>query len=398
LLTELAVVVPTFNERDNIVPLLEALEGALAGISYEVIFVDDDSADGTADVIREISRRVERVRVIQRINRRGLASACLEGMLATTSPYIAVLDADLQHDQRILPRMLELLKADQLDVVVGSRNVAGGSMGDFAQRRVLLSRLGQRFSEAVCRCGVSDPLSGFFVVSRRFLMEVAHRVSGIGFKILLDLLASARRPVRLREVPYRFGNRRHGESKLDIQVAIEYFQLLLDKLLGGAVPPSFVLYSAVGAIGVVCHLAILRMQLLWLHCAFGTAQIDAALVVMTINFLLNNAITYRDGRLRGWAILRGLLFFYAACSLGLFINLSAAEPARQAGIPWYFAGLIGLALGSVWNYGVTRMLTWRTYQRVRLRRCHQDSKAYGPLRGGLLSGFEAVPQVVEPRA
>lgn len=368
LTSELAVIVPTFNERENIAPFLEALAAALGQISYEVIFVDDDSPDGTADIVREIALRDPRVRVLHRINRRGLASACVEGMLASSAPYIAVMDADLQHDEAILPRMLERLKAGNLDVVVGSRNITGGSMGEFARSRVRLSMLGRRFSQTVCRCEINDPMSGFFVLSRPFLMEVVHGVSGIGFKILVDLLASCQRPVRLEEMAYRFRNRQHGESKLDILVAVEYLQLLLDKFVGNYVSASFVIFGLVGASGVVLYLAVLWMQLSWLGVSFRHAQVVATVAAMTTNFLLNNAITYRDRRLRGWNILRGLILFYIACSFGVLINLETAEFARGEGFPWYAAGLLGLVLSSVWNYGVTRIFTWRAIRKVHATR------------------------------
>ncbi len=363
-MTELAIIVPTYNERENIVPLLDLLAAALPEIEYEVIFVDDDSPDGTADLVREISLRDPRVRVLHRIDRRGLASACVEGMLATAAPNVAVMDADLQHDERILPQMLGRLKSEQLDIVVGSRNVQGGSMGEFAKRRIFLSTLGRRFSRRVCGCEIQDPMSGFFLVSRPFLMDVVHRVSAIGFKILVDLLASSQRPVRLREIPYRFRTRLHGESKLDILVAVEYLQLLLDKFIGDFIPPTFVLFALVGCAGVALHVGLLSLQLFWLHIAFGPAQVIAALVAMTGNFLVNNAITYRDRRLRGWNILQGLVLFYIACSIGLLINVEIADFARNVGVKWYLAGLFGLAAGSVWNYGVTRMLTWRAYRRT----------------------------------
>jgi dolichol-phosphate mannosyltransferase len=366
--SELAVVVPTFNERDNVVPFLQALAAALGQIPYEVIFVDDDSPDGTADMVREIALRDPRVRVLHRINRRGLASACVEGMLASSAPYIAVMDADLQHDEAILPQMLDRLKTRNLDVVVGSRNIAGGSMGEFARSRVRLSMLGRRFSQSVCRCEINDPMSGFFVLSRSFLMEVVHGVSGIGFKILVDLLASCHRPVRLEEMAYRFRTRQHGESKLDILVAVEYLQLLLDKFVGDYVSASFVIFGLVGATGVVLYLAVLWLQLSWLGVSFRDAQVVATLAAMTTNFLLNNAITYRDRRLRGWNILRGLILFYIACSFGVLINLKTAEFARATGFPWYAAGLLGLILSSVWNYGVTRIFTWRAIRKVHATR------------------------------
>jgi len=367
-MTELAIVVPTFNERENVIPLLDHLGAALADISYEVIFVDDDSPDGTGELIREISLRDPHVRLVHRIDRRGLASACVEGMLASTAPNIAIMDADLQHDERILPQMLGRLRSEKLDIVIGSRNAEGGSMGEFARRRVLLSMLGRRFSQMVCGCKVQDPMSGFFVLTRSFLMEVVHRVSAIGFKILVDLLASSQRPVKLGEVPYRFRTRLYGESKLDVLVAVEYLQLLLDKSIGDFIPPSFVLFALVGCAGVVLHVSLLWIQLFWFRVTFGYAQVFATLVAMVANFLLNNSVTYRDQRLRGWQILQGLILFCLACSVGLLINFKVAEFASAAGAKWYFAGLFGLAVGSVWNYGITRIFTWRSYKRIGRRR------------------------------
>lgn len=356
---ELAVVVPTFNERDNVDPLLEKLTAALDGIEHEVIFVDDDSPDGTAERVRAVAARNRRVRVLQRVGRRGLASACIEGMMSTPARYIAVMDADLQHDETILPDMLGRLKSGQLDLVVGTRNASGGSMGEFSRSRVRLSQLGRRLSRLVMHCGLSDPMSGYFVVDRRFLEEVVRSTSGIGFKILLDLVASARRPVRLEEAPYTFRKRIHGASKLDMLVGLEYMQLLLDKMIGDIVPPRFVIFSMVGAVGVALSVALLYALMSYARLSFVAAQTATTIAAMTVNFFLNNSLTHRDRRLTGTAILAGLLSFYAACAVGALINIRLAEFAKDAGAPWYWAGIFGLAVGAVWNYGVTAIITWR---------------------------------------
>jgi dolichol-phosphate mannosyltransferase len=361
---ELSIILPTFNEHENIQHILASIERVMGSTLYEVIFVDDDSGDGTADLVRSISLRDPRVRIVHRIHRRGLSSACLEGMMSSAAPYIAVMDADMQHDERILPEMLKRLKEENLDIVVGSRNVDGGSMGDFAQTRVALSRLGRRLSEAVCRCEVNDPMSGFFVLRRSFLLDVVHRTSGLGFKILVDLLASSDRPVKLGEVPYTFRSRQHGESKLDIAVGVEYLQLVLDKLVGNVIPSSFVLFALVGGMGVLVHLSTLWVLLAAFSKTFFAAQMVSTIVAMTVNFLLNNLITYRDRKLKGWGLVRGLISFYLACSVGVFINVKLAESAIAGGMPWYVAGVFGLAAGSVWNYGVTQLFTWRTVRRV----------------------------------
>lgn len=356
---ELAIVIPDFNERQNVQPMLQCLAEALAGVEYEVIFVDDDSPDGTAALVRLIGLHNPRVRVIQRMNRRGLASACIEGMMSTAAPYIAVMDADLQHDETILPVMLAKLKAENLDLVVATRNTAGGSMGDFSAARVRLSDFGKRLGALISRCELSDPMSGFFILDRRFLDEVSHTLSGVGFKILLDLVSSSKRPVRFGEVPYRFRSRLHGTSKLDILVALEYLQLLLDKLIGDLVSPRFVLFGLVGAVGVAIHLSILFLLRQEEHQTFAFSQTFAAVVVMTLNFFLNNAITYRDQRLKGRRLIFGLASFYLACSIGAVINLRIAMFAVNGGVSWLPAGFFGLVAGSVWNYAISGIFTWR---------------------------------------
>lgn len=355
---ELAVVVPTYNERENVPELLGLLENALVGVRFEVVIVDDDSPDGTAEVAREMSLTRPWVRVIHRIGRRGLASACLEGMLATSAPAIAVMDADLQHDETILAEMLHKLRESNCDVVVGTRNVKGGSKGEMRQWRVGLSDWGLKISRLVMQTKISDPMSGFFLVDRRFLHEVVRRTSGVGFKILVDLLASAKRPVNAQEVPYRFRRREHGASKLDLNVGLEYLYLLLDKLLGDHIPVRFALYAGVGAVGVGLHLGSLAV-LLNAGAGFLAAQLAASGIAMTANFFLNNIVTHRDVRLKGWRQVRGLATFYAACLVGLLTNLSVSERLLNAGIPSLWAGLAGLIVTSVWNYGVTNLWTWR---------------------------------------
>lgn len=356
---ELAIIVPTFNERGNVPLLLDSLKRSLSGISYEVIFVDDDSRDGTAALVREIGRSNPRVRVLQRIGRRGLASACLEGMMATPAPYIAVMDGDMQHDESVLPAMLSKLREARLDLVVATRNVEGGGMGEFAKGRVWLSQMGRRLSDWLSKTGLSDPMSGFFMVDRRFLEEVIHSASGIGFKILLDLVSSAQQPVRFAEVPYTFRKRVYGTSKLDILVGLEYLQLLLDKAAGNLIPPRFIIFSMVGAVGLVLSVGLMYLLMNVGGVHFLPAQAITTGIAMTANFFLNNSMTYRDRRLRGRGLIVGLFTFYAACFVGAVINLRIAEFVKDAGTSRYMASACGLGVGAVWNYAATSILTWR---------------------------------------
>jgi dolichol-phosphate mannosyltransferase len=364
---ELTIVVPTLDERQNLPPLMASLESALAGIDFEVLFVDDDSPDGTSHLARQMAQHDRRVRVLQRIGRRGLNSAVVEGILASSAPYLAVMDSDLQHDEKILPAMLAKLKNENLDLVVATRHREGGSMGEMSPARRKLSEWGRRLSALICRTDLSDPMSGYFVVTRAYVDEVARRLSGTGFKVLLDLVVSSRRPVRLAEVPYVFRPRLHGASKLDILVGLEYLELLADKLLGDFVPASYVVFGFAGGVGVLTHLA--AVNLLRLIPGFGLerAQFTSSVIVIGINFLLNNQLTFRAARLRGLRLLMGLAVFYTACSVGLFLNLRVFDYLTGP-VPWYVAAAAGLAVGSVWNYWMSSMFVWqvrRRAQRVR---------------------------------
>jgi dolichol-phosphate mannosyltransferase len=360
---ELAVVVPTFNEQANIRPFLDALSKALTGIDFEVIFVDDDSPDDTAGLVRSIGQYDSRVRVLQRINRRGLASATVEGMMATSAPYVAVMDADLQHDERILPEMYNRLKTENLDVVIGSRNIAGGGMGEFASYRVALSNAGRALSRMVCRASLSDPMSGFFCVSRTFLDETVRSLSSRGFKILLDLVASSSRPVRFAEVPFTFRQRLHGQSKLDILVGLEYLELLIDKVIGDWIPVTYLLFAAVGSVGVVLHLTFVALLLRFGGLSFSKAQVVSSSVVIAVNYFLNNYLTFHSSRLRGLKLIYGLVLFYIASAVGLLINLGASRMLRANGLQWWIASAVGLIVGSVWNYWVTSLFVWRMNRR-----------------------------------
>ena len=365
---ELSIIVPTYNERANLVLFVSSLEHVLdEQLDYEIVFVDDDSRDGTSALARSLAQQNSRVRVIQRIGRKGLASATIEGMLSTSSPYLAVMDADMQHDEAILPKMLAKLKQDDLDLVIGSRNVEGGGMGEFA-----LSQFGRKLSSLVCRANVNDPMSGYFVMSRRYFHEVAHSLSSTGFKILLDLIASARRPVRLTEVGYTFRNRVHGTSKLDILVGLEYFQLLLDKMIGGWIPVSYLIFSLVGLVGLVTNLLLIYALMQVLPISFTMSQAVGSVIVIAINFVLNNRLTFRSARLKGALAFQGLLLFYIACSVGLVFNLTAAKGLREYGVPWYWASTVGLVIGSVWNYWVTSVLIWQ----IKRRRTAAIQQAY----------------------
>jgi dolichol-phosphate mannosyltransferase len=355
---ELTVVVPTFNERENVGLLVDRLDKVLAGVAWEVVFVDDDSPDDTADTVRALGQRDGRVRVIKRLGRRGLSSACVEGVLSSSAPYFAVIDADLQHDDRILPAMLARLKGDNLDIVVGSRYIERQTTEGLSARRQTLSQLGGRVARLVLHASLSDPMSGFFMMRRESFDEVVRSLSLQGFKILLDLFTSAPRPLRYAEIGYEFTARQHGESKLDTMAAWEFGMLVLDKLIGRIVPVRFFVFALIGGSGLVVHLGALGI-LNGAGVGFAAAQTIAVIAAMTWNFFLNNLITYRDQRLRGARLWQGLASFYLICAVGAVANIGVAEVVFNRQGTWWIAGLAGAAIGVVWNFAVSSYLTWR---------------------------------------
>ena len=356
---DLAVVVPTYNEKLNVDALVDRLELVLVGLNWEVVFVDDDSPDGTADSLRALAQQRPHVRCLLRIGRRGLSRAVVEGILSTSAPLLAVMDADLQHDEALLPSMLQKLEDEQLDVVVASRYVAGGSVGEWSRGRAQLSRLATRLVDAVIGTGLSDPMSGYFVVRRTVFESAVRRLSGEGYKILLDLLASAPSKPRVGELPYTFRPRTAGESKLDSAVLWEFVMLLLEKRVGRWIPARFVLFSLVGASGVLVHFSVLWLTFRALGAGFALSQAAATLVAMTTNYALNNALTYRDRRHRGLGWVGGLLSFYAICGLGVIANVGVASALFQRQQDWLIAAAAGALLGTIWNYIASAAVTWR---------------------------------------
>src|SRR5918999_2877485 len=354
---ELTVVVPAFRERENIPGLLAALDAALAGLDWETIIVCDDALDGTEELVRERAQKDSRVRCIQRLGRRGLASACIEGMLASSAPYVAVIDADLQHDETIMPRLLETAKRDGADIVVASRYMQGASTGALAPERVRISRLASALSRVLAQ-GLSDPMSGYFLLRRSFLERVMRKLYGRGFKILLDLIAAARGEVRIAELPYTMRSRQHGESKLGARVIAEFFMLLLYHLTGRVLPARFFLFALVGLTGLGVHLAVLTSAFGATGGNFLASQALATWAAMTSNFFLNNMFTYGDQRLRGARIWRGLISFYIACGIGAFINIAVAEWLFLQSFAYWAAGLAGALIAALWNFFTTASFSW----------------------------------------
>jgi dolichol-phosphate mannosyltransferase len=356
---ELSVIVPTFNECENIPLLVEQVRQALVGVAWEMIVVDDDSPDGTAEVARRIGAGDIRIRCLRRVGRRGLSGACLEGMLASQAQFAAVLDADLQHDEKLLLPMLMKMRGGEADVVIGTRYADGGSADAFSAKRKWFSLLATRIANVVLGRKLSDPLSGFFMLRRNVVEEIAPKLSTQGFKILLDIVSTAGKSLRIVELPYQFGARYRGSSKLDTRIALDYAGLVLAKATSNLLSLRFVFFCLVGLIGIAVHFAVLSIGVAFIGLTFEWAQTLAIAVAIANNFALNNAITYRDQRLTGVNYLVGLLLFYVISSIGAVSNLSVGSWLFSHEQTWWVSGLGGAAMSVVWNYAVSSMMVWR---------------------------------------
>jgi dolichol-phosphate mannosyltransferase len=356
---ELSIVVPTYNERANIPILVERLAHVLAGCDWEVLFVDDNSPDGTAAVARALGETDGRVRCMRRIGRRGLAGACLEGMLGSQARYLAVMDADLQHDEGLLAAMLERLRGGNCDLVVASRYLGGGSAAGLSKQRARASRFANMLVHRLLGIDLTDPMSGHFMIRRDAFEPLAPAISSQGFKILLDILATKPGSLRVVELPSSFHERRHGESKLDSKVALDFAALLTAKLTNDAVSARFLLFCLVGTSGLVVHLLVLSLATQLAAIAFGAAQALATVCAITWNFVLNNMFTYRDQRLAGWRFLTGLLRFQVICAIGAISNVGIATWIYDYDSRWWLAGLAGALIGTVWNFVVSAAFVWR---------------------------------------
>jgi dolichol-phosphate mannosyltransferase len=373
---QFAVILPTYNERANIARMVERIDAALQGFAWEAIFVDDNSPDGTADEARRIALADPRIRVIERIGRRGLASAAIEGMCASAAPIVAVMDADGQHDPALLPGMYAAITSGDYDVAYASRFAEGASTEAWGRPdRVKASGIANAIARRVTGVDLTDPMSGFFMLRGETLRADAHRLSGVGFKILLDILATVDQPLRVKEFPLNFAARMEGESKLDRTVVFEFLIGLYDKWLGRIIPTRFALFATVGAFGVLVQLAMLWLMLsVFLHerfvyghwsggeITFDIANTIAALAAMTFNFVLNNELTYADKRLRGMLpLLKGWAKFALTCSIGILSNIASADALKRIHINDIVAVLVGIILASVWNFALSSKFVWGKY-------------------------------------
>tara|TARA_B100000287_G_scaffold201576_2_gene190402 strand:+ start:190 stop:1350 length:1161 start_codon:yes stop_codon:yes gene_type:complete len=358
----LSIVIPTFNEKDNISKIIEKLKKTLKSISYEIIFVDDNSPDGTSKEVKNFMKNTSKISLIHRIGRRGLAGAIIEGIFAANSDFVAVMDCDLQHDETKLLDMIDLFSKDtSLDIVIGSRFTETGEISDkaFSKIREFGSRVTTILIKKILNIQSTDPLSGFFMVKRKTFLKSAETLQTQGFKILADFIATAGKSIEIKEVGYRFKNRTAGQSKMSFLTALELIGLVLSQVLKGRVSIRFILFCMVGLSGIVVQLFITGLAMLFIN-QFPTSQTVGIIAAMTSNYFLNNIITFQERKLKSLDLIRGLFSFYLICSLGAFANIAIATYVFNFSSNWLVSSFIGACFGAVWNFTLSSIFTWKS--------------------------------------
>jgi len=356
----LTVVLPCYNERENVEELVLGLHQAdTQGQIKRIIYVDDDSTDGTSEYIKNNIYPLD-VMCLHRIGRQGLSSAVVEGMLLADTPYVAVMDADGQHLPVDLMRMLKIATHESQQLVIGSRFKDETSIETHVGLRAVLSRFGNSLANHVLRRKLSDPLTGFFLIERSLFIGIANKVRGAGFKILVDIIYNLRdKNIRITETQIQFKERIHGESKLDSGVMIEFADQMIGLFLGKFYPEKFMGFLLVGLVGMSVHFTILWTLLFPMSINFNQAQTFATLTAMVTNYVLNNFLTFRRNRLKGFEWLKGLFYFIAVCSLGAMANVGIAGYIYKMENMWWLSGLAGIVVGTVFNFTLSKYFVWK---------------------------------------
>ncbi|MDV6237133.1 glycosyltransferase family 2 protein [Leptospira ellisii] len=331
----ISIILPTYNEKENLPILLPRIESSLKGYSFEIIVVDDNSPDRTWEIAERLKEKHPEMRVLRRMDAKGLSSAVIAGMGSAKGNVFLVMDADLQHDERILPRLIDEIVSGRSDISIGTRYTNGGSTSDWSAIRRFFSVTATRLAKLFLPLPVSDPMSGFFAISRAQFEGTLEKINPRGFKILLEFLSRPSVAPRVSEVPFTFQSRRFGQTKLDGSVIRNYLVAVLDIRFGKRISPTFLLYSLVGSFGVLVNLTglligeffefpELETPFRFLN-PFHTSVLFGIEISILSNFAFNNYLTFYEKRYSGFKLTQGLILFHLVSLLGLFIQVSGFQ-------------------------------------------------------------------------
>jgi dolichol-phosphate mannosyltransferase len=370
---KLSVITPTYNEAKNIGRFLDEVSRALEGFHYEVIVADDDSPDLTWQRVQEVAEKNPRVKVLRRTSNRGLSAAVIDGFASATGEVAVCMDADLQHDPTALPKMFAKIQQGA-DLVVGSRYVAGGSVGEWGPFRRLTSWSATKMAQILLSARLTDPMSGFFMMRREDFLRIRDSLNVAGFKILLEIVARMK-PKALAEVPIVFRTRVAGESKLSGRVIFQYLQQLWRlSFLGRLIPERFIKFAIVGGIGIIVNLLSLILIIRFLGFRDWRASSLATGVAIINNYVLNNVWTYRDRIRRGHRFIQGFFHYLGYSLVALAVTTLVFSILTSGWTAWIqpksaakefplmivlLCQFLAIVSGTYLNFSLNNSFTWK---------------------------------------
>jgi len=358
---DLSIVVATLNEEQNVKLLYNLIKASLdTKLKWEVIFVDDDSADDTVIKVNRLIEKNSNIKLIKRLNSRGLSSALIDGALSSNAKYILFMDSDLQHNPKFIFGMYERINRENLDIVSASRFSQNKKIG-LVDKRYKISILVNKIINKIFNINMLDSLTGFFIIEKKFFNKSVKNLSNKGFKLLLDIILSNKEYIKNQEITFEFNKRHSGFSKLDNKIIIDFIYLIIDKLIGWIVPARYILYSIVGSLGVIVQIVSFYLIYNQLNLFFSISNIISIFIAMNFNYNLNNIFTYSDLRLRGKKYIKGMFLFYFFCGFGALLNFFTSQIIFSLFSLDFFSVIIGAVIGSIWNYSMNTSFNWKNH-------------------------------------
>ena len=358
----LSIILPTFNERNNILPLLDELLKLSESYEIELIVVDDSSIDGTSSLVRELAKEDRRIRLINRLGRAGLSSAIKEGCLCASGEVLAIMDTDGQHEVSSISKGIKKLIEDKLDFVIGSRFLDKSAIRGLSDARKEGSNLANslaRFSLPGTYNHLTDFMSGCMILDRQSCISFIEKIDVNGFKFFYELLAVSKGKLKGKEIELTFQPRRHGKSKLDVAIVWDFLVSLVHTSLQRTIPRKAISFGFVGATGVVIQLFVVYFSIWFIGIEFKRALPFAVVIAASTNYLINNALTFRSNRLKNKALIIGLIKFLIVSSLPIFANVGLATTFfNYITTNTLLSQLAGIVVVFIWNYAASSKLVW----------------------------------------